>query len=105
MPEAVGADVTDRTGNQHPGIIEIPVPILKGSRSQIRELRGRLYRPDYAHMTVVDFPDVAQSCKTYDEFIDKIAAVPESELQYFGVAICGNKKQGNKLTGSMALLR
>jgi hypothetical protein len=105
MPEAVGSDVTDCTGTQHPGIIEVPVPILKGTRSQLRELRSRLYHPDYADMAVVDFSDVAQSCKTYDEFIDKIAAVPESELQYFGVAICGNKKQVNRLTGSMALLR
>ena len=105
MPEAVGSDVTDHTGIQHPGIIEFPVPILKGTRSQLRELRSRLYHPDYADMAVVDFSDVAQSCKTYDEFIDKIAAVPESELHYFGVAICGNKKQVNRLTGSMALLR
>lgn len=105
MPQAVGSDVTDHTGIQHPGIIEFPVPILKGTRSQLRELRSRLYHPDYADMAVVDFSDVAQSCKTYDEFIDKIAAVPESELHYFGVAICGNKKQVNRLTGSMALLR
>lgn len=40
MPEAVGSDVTDRTGIQHPGIIEFPVPILKGNRSQLRELRS-----------------------------------------------------------------
>lgn len=105
MPETVGADVTDRTGNQHLGIVEFPVPILKGNRDQIRELRGRLYHPDYAGMTVVDFSDVAQSCKTYDEYIGKIADAPESELQYFGLAICGNKKQVNKLTGSMPLLR
>ena len=31
--------------------------------------------------------------------------VPESTLQYFGVAICGPKKKVNKLTGSMPLLR
>lgn len=30
MPEVVGADVTDKTGNDHLGIIEFPVPILKG---------------------------------------------------------------------------
>lgn len=28
MPEVVGADVIDQTGNQHLGIIEFPVPIL-----------------------------------------------------------------------------
>ncbi len=31
--------------------------------------------------------------------------VPETELNYFGIAICGAKKKVNKLTGSMALLR
>ncbi len=31
--------------------------------------------------------------------------VPEMELNYFGIAICGAKKKVNKLTGSMALLR
>ena len=29
----------------------------------------------------------------------------ETELRYYGVAICGAKKKVNKLTGSMALLR
>ena len=28
MPEVVGADVTDKTGNEHLGIIAFPVPIL-----------------------------------------------------------------------------
>lgn len=54
---------------------------------------------------VVDFSDLAQGCKTYDEFIEKMGHVPESTLQYFGVAICGPKKKVNKLTGSMPLLR
>ncbi len=30
MPEVVGANVTDKTGKEHLGIIEFPVPILKG---------------------------------------------------------------------------
>lgn len=105
IPEAVGIDVTDKTGNQHMGIIEFPVPILKGNRTLIRELRDRLYQPDYENLTVVDFSDVAQSCKTYDEFVDKLSIIPETELNYFGIAICGSKKQVNQLTGSLPLLR
>ncbi len=105
MPEAVGADVTDKTGNQHLGIIEFPVPILRGDKLLIKELRDKLYHPDFGDLTVVDFSDVAQSCKTYNEFIDKISGVPECELQYFGIAICGDKKQVNKLTGNIPLLR
>lgn len=56
-------------------------------------------------VTVVDFSDLAQSCKTYEEFIDKMACITESELHYFGIALCGAKKKINKLTGNMALLR
>ena len=105
MPEVVGADVTDQSGSRHLGIIEFPVPILKASAESIKALRKKLYQPDFQELTVVDFSDLAQSCKTYDEFIEKMAHEPESALQYFGVAICGAKKKVNKLTGSMPLLR
>ena len=105
IPEVVGADVTDQSGHVHLGIIEFPVPILRGTTESIKEMREKLYQPDYADLTVVDFSDLAQGCKTYEEFIEKMSGVPESELQYFGVAICGEKKKVNKLTGSLPLLR
>lgn len=105
MPEVVGADVVDQSGNEHLGIIEFPVPILKGSPETIKEIREKLYQPDFQDLTVVDFSDLAQSCKTYDEFIERMGHAPESALQHFGLAICGAKKKVNKLTGSMPLLR
>lgn len=105
MPQVVGADVMDQSGSEHLGIIESPVPVLKGSTETIKEIREKLYQPDFQDLTVVDFSDLAQGCKTYDEFIEKMGHVPESRLQYFGLAICGAKKKVNKLTGSMPLLR
>lgn len=104
-PEVVGEDVVDRSGNAHLGISGLPVPILKGTRETIREIREILYQPDFQELTVVDFSDLAQGCKTYDEFISKMGGVSEEALQYFGVGICGPKKKVNKLTGSMPLLR
>lgn len=105
LPEVVGADVYDRTGNGHLGIIRFPVPILKGNPAAIRSIREKLYKPEYLDLTVVDFSDLAQGCRTYEEFIDKMKDVPETNLSYFGIAICGAKKKVNQLTGSMALLR
>lgn len=105
MPEAVGADVADQTGSEHLGIIAFPVPILKGDGERIRAIREKLYEPDFSDLTVVDFSDLAQSCRTYDEFIGKMRVTPESDLRYFGIAICGDKKKVNRLTGNMPLLR
>ena len=105
MPEVVGENVTDQNGNEHLGIIGVPVPILKGSPDTIKEIREKLYQPDFQELTVVDFSDLAQSCNDYGDFTEKMGNAPESALRYFGLAICGPKKKVNKLTGSMPLLR
>lgn len=105
MPEVVGSDVMDKSGNKHLGIIEFPVPILKGNVDIIKDIREKLYQLEYEGLTVVDFSDLAQGCKTYEEFIGKMSQVQEETLNYLGIAICGPKKKINKLTGSMGLLR
>ncbi|MDY9921100.1 MAG: DUF2000 domain-containing protein [Synergistota bacterium] len=105
FPEQVGNDVTDASEKTHLGIITVPVPILKGSREMLKELRENLYKTEFNDLTVVDFSDVAQSCMTYNEYISKAAEVPEEDHTYLGVAIYGDRKKVNKLTGSMPLLR
>lgn len=105
MPDVVGNDVIDRDGNVHMGIIKLPVPVLKGNNEQIKELRSKLFSDEYNDLTVVDFSDLAQNCKFYEEFVDKMSDCPESALTYIGIAICGNKKKINKLTGNLPLLR
>lgn len=103
IPEVVGVNVRDRLKREHMGIIEFPVPILKASPETLNRLRLSLYDKEYSDLTVADFTDVAQSCGTYDEFIDKIGSA--EELKYFGIALCGTKKKVNRLTGSLPLLR
>ena len=105
MPDVVGNDVPDSEGNLHMGIIQFPVPILKGNTEILKNLRTKLFEPEFAELTVVDFSDLARECKTYDEFTHKMANTSEVKLNYIGIAICGNKKLINKLTGNMPLLR
>lgn len=105
LPETVGADVYDATGRAHLGIIEFPVPVLRGTAETIRTVRERLYEPEFAGLTAADFSELAQGCRTYQEFTGKMAAVPEADLTYLGVALCGPRKLVDRLTGSMPLLR
>lgn len=105
LPEVVGQDVIDGTGRRHPGIITFPVPILKGSPAVIKELREKLYGPEFSGLAAVDFTGLAQSCKTYEEYREKMSAAAGDGLQYFGIAICGDKKKVNRLAGSLPLLR
>lgn len=104
-PEVVGVNAVDQTGYTHLGIIEVPVPILTGNQETMKNLRKKLYEAKYSDLTVIDFSDLAQSCKTYDEFLERMKTIPEMDLNYFGITIYGAKKKVNQLTGSMALLR
>ncbi len=104
-PSVVGCDIKDADNNIHSGIIEFPVPILKSNRNSLNKLSETLKKENYNDLTVVDFTDLAQSCKTYDEYISKMADTPAQSLNYMGLLICGNKKKINKLTGNLPLLR
>jgi len=101
VPEQVGADVMDASGQTHLGIDSIPVTMLRGDKAVLKDLRSRLYDPKFRDLVVVDFSDVAQSCNVYSEYVSKAAATAEQDQNYFGIAIYGNKKKGNKLTGFM----
>ena len=83
------------------GLIEFPIPILKAPPERIKAIREALYEDEFAYLTVVDFSNLAQGCKTYSEFIEKMAQTDEAALSYLGIALCGNKKKMNKLTGSL----
>lgn len=54
IPEIVGCDVSDKTGNNLMGIIKLSVPNLKGTSAFIKELRKRLCQPDFNDLIVVD---------------------------------------------------
>ncbi len=105
LPELVGESVMDADEKIHLGIVERPIPVLSCKEEDMREILERLDVMDDSDMAVVDFTQLAQRCKTYWEYIEKMAVTPGKDLVYTGIALCGEKKKVDKLTGNLALLR
>lgn len=105
LPDIVGAEVIDAEGGRHSGIVEIPVPVLKASASSIGEIRQAALSLEPNEISLVDFSDVAQGCKEYDEYIEKMAISRSSDIDYLGLLLVGCKKLVNKLVGSLPLMR
>lgn len=90
IPECVGVDVMDQDGIAHAGTIQIPVPILKMSGEELKELVHQVKNDE--ELTMLDFTDIAQGCKVYDEYIERSAQHKTEEFTYYGIALFGNKK-------------
>ena len=101
-PDTVGTDVCDQEGGVHRGIITFPIPILAADEEQLRTLHRQA---EVAGLTAVDFTDLSQGCRTYKEYIERMGRTPETALRYIGLALCGERKQVDHLTGSLPLLR
>ena len=51
------------------------------------------------------FSSLAQSCRTYDEYVHRMSKTMSSDLSIVAVALVGPKKHVNSLVGSLPLLR
>ncbi|MEN6635657.1 MAG: DUF2000 domain-containing protein [Clostridiaceae bacterium] len=104
-PEMIGPDVTDATGYAHTGISTYPISMLKGDEQLLSGLRLRLFEPEFSALTVVDFSDVAQKINVYADFVQKAGETQERDHSYYGIALFGDKKKINRLTGMLPLLK
>lgn len=100
----VGPAVVDGDGSVHAGITTIPIPILKSTGATLKEFRNTI-STHYPDLFLVDFSNAAQTTKNYGDYMKKIATFTHADLEYLGIAIYGDKKSVNKLTGSLPLLR
>ena len=98
-----GKDLIDLEGNIHLGVVHIPIPILQSTPIKIKEIYKKAEKIE--NIFIADFIDVAQRCKTYDEYINTLPKTSINEIGFLGLIIYGNKKIINKLTGNLSLLR
>jgi hypothetical protein len=99
----VGPDVVDGSAHVHAGITTLPIPILKAQGAVIKAIRQQA--AGTKNLFVVDFSHIAQRAKTYQDYTQQMAAQTSPHIEYLGVALYGEKKAINKLTGNLPLLR
>lgn len=105
FPDIVGHDIQDADGEIHPGITTKTIPILGGSRNQIKTIRDKLLSNKELEIAVIDFSEIAQKCLDYENYVNLISGLSYSQLYYLGICIYGPVKQVNSLTGNLGLLR
>jgi hypothetical protein len=103
LPGSVGCDLEDADGGIHPGITNLPIPILACEAEQLGDLREKaMFLPDVG---CVDFSDVAQRSKHYEEYERSLQASRGSELKYLGLCLYGEPASVKRLTGHFALVQ
>lgn len=103
VADILGPDVKDGAGESHAGLTKLPMPVLRATAEEVREIRARA--TSLEGVLTVDVTDAAQSSKNYEDYERKISATAPEDLQYLGVALYGKKRPINRLTGSLSLLK
>ena len=103
LPGGVGHDLEDADGSLHPGITNLPIPILACDAGQLGDLRVRAQA--LSEVGCVDFSDVAQRSKRYEDYAADMKVSRGSELRYLGLCLYGEPAAVKRLTGRFALAK
>ena len=98
-----GEDTIDADGIKHLGVIKTPLPILSADSDTLRSIYNRVKNDD--KFIVADFTKLAQSCKTYEEYIEKCLNTKNCDMEILGLAIYGKRKDINKIVGNLKTLK
>ena len=102
LEKIIGPDVVDASGENHVGILNVPLPIISTDADTIEAIKEKAMKTK--GLLIVDFTETAQREVRYEDYAGKLAATPAGQLKYLGVALYGPKKAVNKLVGNLPLL-
>jgi hypothetical protein len=98
----VGPDVLDSAGRSHRGMSTIGLPVLAADTEALGDIyRDSLNQPE---LTVLDVTDAAVSSRDYDAYTRRLQN-PDHGWRALGLALSGPRRQVDRLTGRLALLR
>ncbi|AKG33423.1 DUF2000 domain-containing protein [Paenibacillus durus] len=103
--EIIGPDVKDADERIHRGITSKSIPILGGTKEQLKIIREKLNGEEFADLIFVDFSQIAQKSLDYATYTHKLQQTPGEDIEYLGCALYGPEKKIKHLTGSIGLLR
>jgi hypothetical protein len=102
QPQLAGEPLVDASGDAHPGLIPIGIPVLGAPAADLAAIRGKAVA---AGLEVVDFPVQGQQTTDYTEFQRLVRETNPDALRYLGVMIYGAKKKVSRVVGRYSLLR
>jgi hypothetical protein len=101
-PSLCGADLVDRGGSVHPGLIPIGITVLGAPGSELAGIRAKALSRD---LEVVAFPTYGQQTNDYNAFLAAVASCDTEAMTYVGVGVCGARKSVGKIVGKYGLLK
>jgi hypothetical protein len=87
----VGPDLKSQDDVQYPGVIYPPLPILTSTVSVLHDIQKAMEGED--NCVVMPFRKLAQSCKTYEEYEERLSNTKAKDIQLTGIGIIGPKKK------------
>jgi hypothetical protein len=93
--------MADASGVMHMGISKYPVIVVTAKAARLRKLlvEARAVTDIY----IADFPEQMLSTGHDDELVQRLGKLPEVDLKYLGVALHGEAKAIQPLTGKFSL--
>lgn len=99
----IGDNIIDASNQVHQGITNHVLPILKTHKTNLINICETAKMDE--ELLVVDFCDIAQRSKNYDDYSMLLQKTKGEDLRYLGIGIYGKKETVNRLSGSLSLLR
>ncbi|WP_139788529.1 DUF2000 domain-containing protein [Halomonas sp. BC1] len=87
----VGPDMRSQDNVNYPGVIYTPLPILLSSKEKLREILVKTLEEDEIHN--IPFSALAQSCRTYQEYEERMSAADSSSIELVAIGLVGSKKR------------
>lgn len=99
----VGGDLNSLDRVNYPGVIYAPLPILKSAEHYMKDIEAAVYQQN--DIFIIPFSLLAQSCRTYDEYQQKLSEQQYKDIQLAGIGLVGNKKAVTQLIGHLPLFK